>query len=293
MRSLEQAKTALRTMGKYVPVDLVRLLYHDNREPALGGELTEVSMMFSDIEGFTSLAERVPPDVFARALGRYFEVTTAAVHEHAGVIDKYIGDSLMALWNVPRPCPAHATHACRAALACAAAAEALQGTPAWEGLPPLRTRFGLHKAEVVVGHFGAPNRMSYTCIGDGVNLASRLEGLNKQYGTTIVASQIVRDEAAGEFRFRLLDVVAVQGKTGGVTIYELRGPASQPDPAAEVVRRYEQAFALYRDRDFAAAVDLLHGQPDDPPSRVLMGRCREFIEDCPAEWDGVYVARSK
>jgi adenylate cyclase len=294
MQGLELAKTAMRALSKYVPVDLVRILYRTGREPVLGGELTRVSLLFTDIQGFTTLSEQLPPNELAQVLGRYLEVMTAAIQSEQGTIDKYIGDAIMAVWNAPTACPEHARRACAAALAALGAGQRLFGSPEWQGRPPLATRFGIHTDQVMVGHFGAPNRMSYTCLGDGVNLAARLEGLNKQYATTILVSEAVQREAGPHFQFRLVDVVAVKGKHQGVPVYELIG-AELVDPARlEQARRYEQAFALYRRRDFEAARALLVAQPDDGPSRVLAERCAQLAQDPPPpDWDGVFVAMSK
>ncbi len=295
LESLERAKTAMRAMGKYVPVDLVRRLYQMNREPTLGGDPSDVTLMFTDIKEFTPIAERLAPADLAALLGEYFAALTAAIHENGGIVDKFIGDAVMALWNVPTPAERHPLLGCAAALECLRASRQLSKSPLLNGLPPLATRIGLHRGPVLVGHFGAPDRMSYTVLGDGVNLAARLETLNKQYGTHVIVSETVHDAAAAAFRFRLLDRVVVKGKTHGVRIYELRGSADEPDPGADVVRRYEAALAAYWARDFAAAAELLAGQEAlDPPSRVLADRCRELsVDPPPPEWDGVYVASVK
>jgi adenylate cyclase len=295
IESLELAKTALRAMEKYVPTDLVRQLYQTGREPMLGGELATITMMFTDIEGFTTLSERLSANELARVLGRYLEVMTRTIHGRQGMIDKYIGDAVMAVWNTPSPCPDHPQKACQAALDCVAATEALFASPEWEGTPRLVTRFGLHTDEVMVGHFGAPDRMSFTCLGDGVNLASRLEGLNKQYGTTILVSEKVYAETRRAFAFRVLDVVAVKGKKQGVRVYELLGAADIAGPRLETARRYEQAFEAYLRRDFNGALAIAAAlEATDAPSRTLAARCRHFIEHPPAAaWDGTWVATSK
>jgi adenylate cyclase len=291
--SLEQAKTALRALGKYVPLDLVRQLYEARVEPMLGGRLQDVTLLFSDIEGFTTLSEELSPNELAVALGAYLEAMTRAIHSTGGIIDKYTGDGVMALWNAPTPCEHHPRRACEAALACREATEALFATSAWAGLAPWRTRFGIHRAEVDVGHFGAPDRMSFTAMGDGVNLASRLESLNKQYGTRILVSATVEQDAREAFRFRRLDRVAVKGKREGVEIFELLG-ARLSSGAPPFVGRYEQALEQYFARHFEAALALLQGCDDDSPSRVLAARCRQFlIAPPPPDWDGIYVAREK
>jgi adenylate cyclase len=297
LESIEQTKTAIRAMGKYVPVGLVRDLYSMNREPLLGGDVTDVSLMFTDIMGFTGIAERLSsdPDGLATALGEYFAALAYAVHANDGIVDKFIGDAVMALWNVPHPVADHPRRACAAALACLRATRQVAESPRWRDLPPLVTRIGLHRDRVMVGHFGAPDRLSYTAMGDGVNLASRLESLNKQYGTTVIASETIRDAAGAAYRFRMLDTVVVKGKTRGSRIYELRGPLDEPDPKEQVIARYEEALLVYQKREFAAAEAILAPQEYlDPPSRVLAERCRLLaIDPPPADWDGVYVASVK
>src|SRR5579862_1995374 len=294
LRGLEKAKAAMRAMGKYVPVDLVRRLYHDGKEPTLGGESVELTVLFTDIKGFTPFAEQTAPDKLAEILGRYLQVMATVIQNEKGTIDKYIGDAVMAFWNAPEPVADHSVLACRAALKCCAGLRALYESPAWKGVPPFETRFGLHRCIASVGHFGAPDRFNYTAIGDGINLASRLESLNNQYGTTIIASESIYAATREQFEFRLLDRVTVKGKAQGVTIYELvseRAPDSQRAPCH---MRYEQAFAAYQRADFSTALSLLESEKQDQPSLVLAGRCRHLIENPPTgDWNGIFVFASK
>ena len=271
----------------------MRQLYDARLEPTLGAEIQDVTLLFSDIEGFTSLSEQLSPNALAVALGAYLEVVTKAIHSTGGIIDKYTGDGVMALWNTPRPCDRHAMRACEAALACRDATRALFETQRWNRLAPWRTRFGIHRAEVSVGHFGAPDRMSFTAMGDGVNVASRLESLNKQYGTEILVSAAVEHEARDSFRFRRLDRVAVKGKRAGMEVFELVGRYDGPSPP--YIERYEKALDAYFARHFDLALELLGASADDdPPSRVLAQRCRRFRAEPPgADWDGVCVASDK
>jgi len=300
LQSVERAKTALRAMVKYVPVSLVRRLYESGHEPVLSAELTPVSVMFTDIADFTTHAESLPPARLAAALGSYLAAATAAVEATGGMVDKYIGDALMVLWNVPSPVAAHPAAACRAALACAEATAALGTSPAWRGagLPPWRTRFGLHTDRVLVGNFGAPDRLSYTAMGDGVNLAARLEGLNKVYGTTILVSQALRDAAGDDFAFREIDRVAVKGKSHASAIFELLGMKGEPAVLAKqpLLDGYARALQATRGRHFQAALTLL-ARPEcqgDPPSQVLATRCRAWLAaPPPSDWDGTWVATSK
>jgi adenylate cyclase len=295
MEGLERAKTVVRAMGKYVPMDLVRRLYASNAEPKLGGEPTDVSIMFTDIEGFTSMAETLPVSELALRLGAYLEVMTSAIEACEGTIDKYIGDAVMAMWNAPSPVPGHATRACSAVLACIRATDALYASPQWTGLPPLVTRFGVHRARVLVGHFGAPTRLAYTALGDGVNLAARLEPLCKQYGVRTLVSEDVVAEAKKLFRFRRIDRVAVKGKRNGVDIYELVGPIDTVPDHIEILTAYEEAFTAYLERDFDGAIARLAGQLTlDAPSAALDARCRALsAHPPPAQWDGVHIAHSK
>jgi adenylate cyclase len=298
MEGVERAKTSMRTLGKYVSMDLVRELHAANREPELGGEPVDLSLMFTDIEGFTGLSERLAPQALAVALGAYLEAMTSGVRSVDGTVDKFIGDAVMAFWNAPRRHPDHALRACRAVLACMKKTRALYASPAWAGLPPLFTRYGVHTARVLVGHFGAPERFSYTALGDGVNLAARLEPLCKQYGVAALVSEAVvaavaRDAgeggASGGVAFRRVDKVAVKGKHQAVVVYELL-----EGERTATVEAYEEAFAAYLARDFARAAEILGAMPDDPPSRVLAARCAAMMAEPPPDgWDGVTVATTK
>jgi adenylate cyclase len=223
LESVERAKTVARAMCKYIPVPLVRGLYEKNREPELGGELRDVTLLFTDIEGFTSLAERLPPDELAWRLGRYLEVVTGALERQGATIDKYIGDAVMAFWNAPDPVDDHSACACRAVIACRRALAGLYASPEWGGAPALVTRFGLHRDRVLVGHFGAPTRLAYTALGDGVNVAARLESECKRHGVTALASASVVGAAGAAFDFRPIDRVTVRGKREPVLVYELAG----------------------------------------------------------------------
>ncbi|MFO0546845.1 MAG: adenylate/guanylate cyclase domain-containing protein [Polyangiaceae bacterium] len=251
--------------------------------------------MFTDIEGFTSLAEKLSPEELAKKLGLYLQVMAEAVEHERGTIDKYIGDAVMAFWNAPQPVPEHARRACAAVVLARRRARELFESQAWAGLPPLVTRFGVHTASVMVGHFGAPSRLSYTALGDGVNLAARLEPLCKQYGVVAIVSEVVYLAAKDAFVFRRLDRVAVKGKTQGIDVYELVGAIDDDVPNAAELRRYEAAFELYLERKFSAALDVLKPLAAcDPASANLYDRCARLRDSPPGEdWAGLHVATSK
>jgi adenylate cyclase len=292
---VERAKTSVRALGKYVSLDLVRQLYATNREPELGGSLMDLSMMFTDIEGFTSLSEHMAPDALAQALGRYLEAMTRSVQSTGGTVDKFIGDAIMAFWNAPTPCEDHARRACSAVLECMQQTRRLYASDAWKALPQLHTRFGVHTARVMVGHFGAPDRFSYTALGDGVNLAARLEPLCKQYGVSVLVSEATVQATAGAFAFRLVDKVAVKGKQESVRVYELLGLPEECAASMAKARTYEAALEAYFGRDFQGALERLEPiARDDGPGRVLAERCARMIARPPPEdWDGVWVATTK
>lgn len=294
MDSMEQAKTSMRSMSKYVPITLVKQLYQMHAEPTLGSELTDASILFTDIKNFTTMAERLSPNDLAIVLGRYLETMSNEIQSHQGTIDKFIGDAVMALWNAPLPVQNHSLQACRAAWGCTQALQKLFSSKDWGDYPRLETGFGIHRNEVMIGHFGAPSRFSYTAIGDAVNFASRLEGLNRLFGTTILVSETVYKEAKEEFLFRLVEIVAVKGKNNGMHIYELIGPLKEVQSRVEGAQAYETAFALYLQREFEKAAALFEKMPGDIPAQLLAERCREMIRNPPpANWDGVHVVKTK
>ena len=276
----------------------MRRLVAERVEPKPGGEAQRLTLLFSDIAGFTSISESMSVQALADALGRYFEAVTRVIQgpESDGVIDKFIGDAVMAFWGAPRLLEAQAARACRAALAMQAVCERLCAEP---GFPPFVTRIGLHTDEVLVGNFGAPDRLNYTCLGDGVNLAARLESLNKLYGTHILVSGAVWAEVGPAFIGRRLDRVAVKGQTRPVDVYELVDEHAAPDAAlADRFARYETAFEAYLGRDFAVAIagfeTLVAGTPDDIAAAQLLARARRFAVAPPPEaWDGVWAMDKK
>jgi adenylate cyclase len=269
----------------------VKQLYQSNKEPVLGGKIEEISILFTDICNFTSIAEKIPVNDLAQALGKYLKVMTQAIQNNGqGIIDKYIGDGIMALWNTPTAVPNHAELACRAVLDCTKKLEELFASTQWQHLPRFDTRFGLHKDQVMVGHFGAPDRLNFTALGNGVNIASRLQELNKQYGTSILVSKTIVEATQKNFDFRLIDFIVLKGKTDGIKIYELMGEKGEKPQLDQIISKYEEAFDVYQKRQFANAMDLLKDQLHDGPSNVLYNRCAFFLQNPPPDsWNGIYI----
>jgi adenylate cyclase len=217
------AQRAISSFARFVPKEIVRRVVDNSISTKLGGVKQEITLVFTDVQGFTTIAESADPDVLMLQTSRYFAALTEAFLAEGGTVDKFIGDAVMVFWNAPDPQPDHVARACRAALSAKAAGERLNAAFEAEGLKPFFTRFGIHVGEAVVGNVGSTERMNYTALGNTVNLAARLEGLNKQVGTAILASEDVYKRVRDQFAFRALDAVVAKGMTKETRIFELVG----------------------------------------------------------------------
>lgn len=297
--SFHGMKQGLRSFQKYVPDDLVRELISLGREAVPGGERKKITIYFSDIAGFTSVSEKLSPEELVVLLGEYLETCSRTIIEHSGTIDKYIGDSIMAFWGAPKPLDQHPLQACRAALSVNENLAELGKKWASENKPVLRQRIGIHTGEVIVGNFGSSNRMNYTAIGDGVNLASRMEGLNKFYGTEILISEAVYQEVKDFMTARKADIVAVKGKLESTAVYELICSREKTDAdMLEWIDLFHNGFALYMDRDWSGAVrcfrKVLKMRKEDSVSKIFLERCELFKKHPPdRNWNGVFQMNSK
>lgn len=291
--ALEEMKTGLRSFQKYVPVDLVRALIQTRQEARLGGQAATLSIFFCDIAGFTTIAEAMKPGDLVEQLSEFLGVMSAEIIATGGTVDKYIGDAIMAFWGAPQPNAHHALAACTAALQCRTVLNAVRRQWQAAGKPLFEMRIGLNTGEVVVGNIGSETRMNFTAVGDAVNLASRLEDLNRHYGTDIIISESTFEAAQGGIVARPLDWVAVKGKTKVVLIYELLGLQGKVDPSdVEAVRISHKALGSYRKRDWDLTIKLcnevLRLRPGDSPSQRLVELCRTYQASPPGDdWDGV------
>ncbi|MEN9675227.1 MAG: hypothetical protein RIS76_1123, partial [Verrucomicrobiota bacterium] len=216
-------------------------------EARLGGHSAHLTLLFTDIVDFTHVAESADPQVLVEQLGEYLAVVSGLIHEHHGIVDKYIGDGVMAFWGAPRPDPAQAVHAARAALEIQGKLDTLNVAWAAAGRPMFHTRIGLNSGEVVVGNIGSEDRLNYTAIGDPVNLASRLESLNRYYGTRILLSDATRMAAGDVLLTRPVARVSVKGSQRGIVVYELLGLTADADETA--MRRVEMSEAAFESLD--------------------------------------------
>ena len=297
--AVEQTKTSLRSFRKYVPTELIRLFHTSGLEATLGGERRRMTVSFCDIANFTTLSELVSPEELVRHMADYFGPLSADIQATGGTVDKYIGDAIMAYWGAPGPNPDHAIAACEAALRNQASLEGLRRRWRLEGKPELFARVGIHTGDVIVGNIGSEARLNYTVMGDTVNLASRLEGLGKHYGTRILIGEATHRDVRSDVIARVVDRVSVKGKTEGMLVYELLGLKGDARPDfEELADLSDRAFDLYAAREWEAALaildDIARLRPGDGPARVLAERCQAFLDSPPAEaWDGVYRMATK
>src|SRR5215813_3599525 len=300
-RMAEELRTKERikdTFGKYVDPRVVAQLI-DTSKDMEQAERRIATILFSDLKGFTGISEQLTASAMVRLLNRYFTVVAEQIRAHNGVLEKYIGDAVMAFWAPPFSTgDDHAASACLAALAHRDAVAALRPElPDLLGLrrnvPELAVRMGLATGEVVVGTVGAPTAKTFAAIGDTTNLASRLEGVNKVYGTTVIASEETYRLAQDVVEARELDVVIVVGKSEPVRIFELLGSVGSVDSKMLEVRElYAKGLEAYRHRDWPTAEErfrsCLQLHPDDGPSHALLARIATFRTTAPAtDWDGV------
>jgi len=299
-------KSALRLFSVYVPRDLVRKLMAEGAEAELGGERRRLTVMFSDVQGFTTIAERMDPEALMQITSTYFQALTEELLANQATIDKYIGDAVMAIWNAPKRDLAHALHGCRAALEARALTRRLEEEFEARGWPRLHTRFGVHSGEAVVGNVGSSDRMSYTAIGSMVNIASRLEGMNKMYGTSILVSEQTRIGAGSGFVFRPVDLVLPKGAQDPIEVHELLGLAHAQDATelplladSAVLGRltaWEDVVLQWRGGQFARAMDALREAGDparDPLVAAYAGRLARYPDGPPAGWSPVTRLDSK
>jgi adenylate cyclase len=220
-RTMAVAQRSIWSFARFVPKDIVRGIIDSSISTELGGVRREVTILFTDVTNFTGISEAADPDSLMHQTSRHLAALTDAFHAEGGTVDKFIGDSVMAFWNAPHLQLDHVERACRAALSAKAASEALNTQFEAEGLPAFGVRVGIHFGDAVVGNVGSAERMNYTVLGNSVNLAARLEGLNKEYKTTILVSEAVRNRAEHCFRFKAIASVIAKGMTTETQVYEL------------------------------------------------------------------------
>jgi len=283
----------------YLTASVVEQMLKNPEKLKLGGEKKDLTVLFSDIRGFTSISERMAPELLVKFLNEYLTKMTDIVFKYDGLLDKYIGDALMAIWGAPLDQPDHARRACFTALEMVEELRVLQEKWAAEGMPRLDIGIGINAGPMVVGNMGSERRFNYTVMGDSVNLGSRLEGLNKLYGTNVIVSEMTYERVRDEILGRELDSVRVKGKHQPVKIYELL--ARRAEVSAEqqaLTEEFNIALAEYKKRNWDPALQafqsLLTRHPHDGPTKLYVERCQTLMSNPPPlDWSGVYTLTTK
>lgn len=285
--SIAAMRRALRSFACYVPKEVVKDLFRKGEEINLGGEKKEITIFFSDIAGFTTIAEALSIDVLIPLLTEYFDAMTKIIQESHGTVDKFIGDGIMAFWGAPLDLPDHASRACTTALRCNMMMTKFNQKRKAEGKPEFRTRFGVNTGTVIVGNIGTANRMNYTVIGDAVNLTARLQEVDKFYHTSIIISEDTYKKVKDEFLVRPLDVVNVKGKKEKVKIYELVAKMQGDDeigasPAQiELCTSFAEAYETYVRKEYERSrsqfLAIQQKFPDDFPTQIFLKRIEEDL----------------
>jgi adenylate cyclase len=295
----ERKKKYLRsTFSKYVSPAIVDEILKHPKNIELGGKKQHMTVFFSDVRGFTTISEKLDPQKLSEVLNRYLTPMTQIVFSNNGTLDKYMGDAVMAFFGAPISDPHHAKYACRCALQSLAELKKIQKQFAAEGLPEIDIGIGINTGDMSVGNMGSDIVRNYTIMGDAVNLGSRLEGINKEYGTRIIISQFTYEEVKNSFTCREIDRVRVKGKLEPVHIYELICEGKPTEEKRHLLQAFSEGFSLYHQRKFIEALErfqkCLSLDPQDSPSALYVNRCQEYmLSPPPPEWDGVYVMKTK
>lgn len=281
--AIQRMTVGLQAFRRYVPAELVRRLIRTGQEVELGGERKSLAIMFTDINRFSTISEQSDPIELMQRLSEYYNVLSQIILDSDGTIDKYIGDSIMAFWGAPMELLDGPVRACDAALQMRDASRRIAALAVAGGLNPFRTRIGIHTGEVVVGNMGGMERINYTVLGDNVNVANRIEEINKVYGTEIVVSDTVYQAIRDDFVTRPIDVIAPRGMEKGLVIYELMERTDAPNvaPMAALARESAQAFTLTRQGNWHDALAICErlavDWPDDKPLHILLERCQVAV----------------
>ncbi len=285
--------------SQYLSPVVIEALIEDPNRLRLGGEKRVLTAFFSDIQGFSTISEQLTPEELVSMLNEYLTDMSNVIMAHQGTVDKYEGDAIMAFWGAPIETEDHAIKCCLACIEMQRRVEELRNKWASENKPQIHVRMGVNSGAMVVGNMGSMNKMDYTIMGDAVNLASRLEGTNKEYRTRIMFGEDTLVLLNNEFVIRELDRIRVVGKVQPVTVYELVGKAGEvSDHWERLISTYSVGLRAYRSRQWQEAIRhferCLEISPGDGPSSIFVARCKEYEESPPPEgWDTVYVRTTK
>jgi adenylate cyclase len=285
-----------KSFALYLAPDVINRMLSSKRLPELGGETREVTVFFSDIAGFSEIAEHTTPHELMALMNEYLSEMTDIIEAHGGYVDKYIGDSIVAVFGAPADDPDHAANAARAALSCCARLAELNGSsPAFRD-HKLAQRIGINSGEALVGNFGSRRRFNYSVMSDAVNVASRLEGANKFYGTTVIVSEATMALAGDGFAWRELDAIRVKGRIQPLKIFELVARSDElSDEQQTLTKNYSEGLAHWRAREFAQAAECFGRSADiDRPAALFRERAKNMAEHPPGEdWEPIRTLQEK
>ena len=295
----ERKKRALKgTFQKYVSPSIVNEILKDPSNIELGGKKLRMSVMFSDVRGFTTISEKLDPQVLTKILNTYLTPMTKLVFDNKGTLDKYMGDAIMAFFGAPITYSDHAQHACRCALQMMEKLKEIQSDFKKRNLPEIDIGIGINTGDMSVGNMGSDIVRSYTVMGDSVNLGSRLEGINKEYGTHIIVSEFTYEDIKDNFVCREVDRVRVKGKRLPVRIFELIAEGKTDPETTAVLESFNAGFQLYLQQNWAQALRhfnrALELRASDGPTALYVERCQTYLSTPPrADWDGVFEMKTK
>ncbi len=293
-----QRRLVLKALTQYVSPEVAAEIEQNPDSLKLGGQRREMTVMFTDIQGFTDLSETMESEKLSELLNFYLGEMSALILANNGTLDKYIGDAIMSFWNAPVLQPDHSALACKAALAMRDREAEIQDQLRAMGAPNLLTRIGINTGPMVFGNMGSPQKFNYSVLGDSVNLGSRLEGANKFYGSRILVAETTAASLRDRFLFRQLDMLRVKGKQKPLAVFELLAEGQGEEFVRWRANQYELAFEMYRAQKWDEAESILalilRRDPNDGPASVLLKRVTTLrVDHPPADWDGVYVAKEK
>jgi len=290
-----QKRFVKKVFQHYLSHQVIEQILKDPDRLKLGGQRRQMSVFFSDVAGFTSVAESLSPEDLTELLNRYLSEMTAVIFTHGGTVDKYIGDAIVAFWNAPLDQPDHATRACHAALDCQKRLVELRDQMRQQSGHELHMRIGLNTGPMVVGNMGSSDRFDYSILGDAVNLGARLEGACKQYGIWILMGEGTYAEVKDHVEVREIDRIRVVGKREPVRIYELLARGGQLSAERrKQLTRFQEGLQLYRERKWTTAIGIFKDLPDDSVARIYVERCEQYqVSPPPEDWDGVWELTRK
>jgi adenylate cyclase len=290
-----QKRFVKKVFQHYLSHQVIEQILKNPDQLRLGGQRRQMSVFFSDVAGFTTVAESLSPENLTELLNLYLSEMTEVIFSHGGTVDKYIGDAIVAFWNAPLEQPDHAVRACLTALDCQKRLVELRDQMRRQSGHELHMRIGLNTGPMVVGNMGSRNRFDYSILGDAVNLGARLEGACKQYGIWILMGEGTYSESRDHFESREIDQIRVVGKREPVRIYELLAHRGQLSTERRgKVARFQEGLQLYRNRKWTTAIGVFKRLEDDPVARIYLERCEQYqISPPPEDWDGVWELTKK